>query len=79
MAKLSSLGEIELRNLFVDGTKIQANANRYSFLWKKSVEKNGTKLEEKIKRLLEELEEKYKHSFSNIYEAKQYLLTQKEN
>ena len=76
--KLSSLGEIELKNLFVDGTKIEANANRYSFVWKKTVEKNGAKLEEKIKRLLEELEEKYKHSFSNIYEAEKYLLTQKE-
>ncbi len=78
VGKLSSLGEIELKNLFVDGTKIEANANRYSFVWKKSVEKNGAKLEEKINTLLEELEEKYKHSFSNIYEAKKYLLTQKE-
>ena len=77
--KLSSLGEIELKNLFVDGTKIEANANRYSFVWKKTVEKNGAKLEEKIKRLLEELEEKYKHNFSNIYESKKYLLTQKKN
>ena len=76
--KLSSLGEIELKNLFVDGTKIEANANRYSFVWKKSVEKNSAKLEEKINLLLEELEEKYKHRFANIYEAKKYLLTQKE-
>ena len=36
--KLSSLGEIELKNLFVDGTKIEANANRYSFVWKKTVD-----------------------------------------
>ena len=28
--------------------------------------------------MLEELEEKYKHNFSNIYESKKYLLTQKE-
>lgn len=76
--KLSTLGEIELKNLFVDGTKIEANANRYSFVWKKSVEKNIAKLEEKINALLEALEEKYKHTFSNIYEAKKYLLTQKE-
>lgn len=76
--KLCALGEIELKNLFVDGTKIEANANRYSFVWKKSVEKNSAKLEEKINALLEKLEEKYKHSFSNIYEAKKYLLTQKE-
>lgn len=28
MAKLSELGEVEFRNVFVDGTKIEANANR---------------------------------------------------
>ncbi|MBO5322120.1 MAG: IS1182 family transposase [Clostridia bacterium] len=78
VAKLSSLGEIELKNLFVDGTKIEANANRYSFVWKKTVEKNGAKLEEKINISLEELNIKYKRSFSNIYEAQKYLLNQKE-
>ena len=78
VARLSSLGEIELKNLFVDGTKIEANANRYSFVWKKTVEKNGTKLEEKINLLLEELNKKYKRSFWNIYEAQKYLLNQKE-
>lgn len=75
---LASLEEIELKNLFVDGTKIEANANRYSFVWKKTVEKNGAKLEEKINILLEELSTKYKHNFVNIYEAEKYLAKQKE-
>ena len=26
--KLSELGEVEFKNVFVDGTKIEANANR---------------------------------------------------
>lgn len=30
--------------MFIDGTKIEANANRYSFVWKKSTEKKLTKL-----------------------------------
>ena len=34
--KLSELGEIKLEHLFVDGTKIEANANKYSFVWKHS-------------------------------------------
>ena len=38
--KLSSYGEIKYEHLFVDGTKIEANANKYSFvLWKKSTTK----------------------------------------
>lgn len=34
---LYDLGEIKFENLFVDGTKIEANANRYTFVWKKVV------------------------------------------
>lgn len=75
---LASLNEIALKNLFVDGTKIEANANRYSFVWKKTVEKNGAKLEEKINILLEGLSAKYKQSFATIYEAEKYLAKQKE-
>lgn len=29
-------GYVKLEHYFVDGTKIEANANRYSFVWKKS-------------------------------------------
>ena len=78
VTSLSLTGEIELKNLFVDGTKIEANANRYSFVWKKSVEKNSEKLETKMNILLESLKEKYKRNFTDIYEAKKYLLNQKE-
>ena len=49
---LIGLGEIDLSNVFIDGTKIEANANRYTFVWKKSVIKNREKLEEKIKKEL---------------------------
>ncbi len=34
-------GEVEYEHLFVDGTKIEANANRYTFVWRKRVEKES--------------------------------------
>lgn len=34
--KLYKLGEIKYEHLSVDGTKIEANANKYSFVWRKS-------------------------------------------
>ena len=37
--KLKGLGEIRYEHLFIDGTKIEANANKYSFVWKKSTNK----------------------------------------
>lgn len=33
--KLAELKEINYEHLFADGTKIEANANKYSFVWKK--------------------------------------------
>jgi len=48
---LHSIGEIEFDNLFVDGTKIEANANRYTFVWKKVVNKNEAKMFVKIQSL----------------------------
>lgn len=47
--KLYESGEIAFENLFVDGTKIEACANKYSFVWKKAVLKNEDKLQSKAK------------------------------
>ena len=76
--KLRDMGEIECKNLFVDGTKIEANANRYSFVWRKTVEKNSAELEIKIEKLISDLNERYARDFSDIYEAFDFLLKQKE-
>jgi len=46
--KLIEMGELSYTNVFVDGTKIEANANKYSFVWAKAVKKNLQKLEAKI-------------------------------
>jgi transposase len=48
--------EIKFKNVFIDGTKIEAYANRYTFVWKKSVEKNMAKLIEKIELFLNQYE-----------------------
>ena len=45
---LASVGAISFENLFVDGTKIEAVAGKYTFVWKKGVAKNRTKLMEKL-------------------------------
>lgn len=57
--KLYELGEIRYQNIFIDGTKIEANANRYTFVWAKAVEKNLQKLNVKINKELPELCQKY--------------------
>ncbi|MDP3058900.1 MAG: transposase [bacterium] len=46
---LAETGELSLCSVFIDGTKLEANANKYSFVWKKSTQKNETKMQEKMK------------------------------
>lgn len=45
VAQLYTAGEIELSNLFIDGTKIEGSAGRYTFVWKKTI----VKLEKKLR------------------------------
>ena len=45
---LVSWGFVSMASVFIDGTKIEANANRYSFVWRKSTEKARAKLLAKI-------------------------------
>ena len=74
---LAKEGELGQECLFIDGTKIEANANRYSFVWRKSVTKRAAKLEEQMEALLEELNGRYKQHFSDLHEALAYLEKQK--
>ena len=56
MVKLmQELGYVSLETQFVDGTKVESVANRYTFVWRKSVEKNKEKLEQKVQAILGEI------------------------
>ena len=48
---LMELGEVSFAEsaVFIDGTKIEANANRYTFIWKNATVKNFEKLQVKMK------------------------------
>ncbi len=48
---------IKLEHYFVDGTMIEANANRYSFAWKKSTQKYKKNLQAKVRELFDEIDE----------------------
>lgn len=56
---LFELGEISGETIFIDGTKIEANANKYTFVWKKAITKNLTKLFGKIEVFVADCELKY--------------------
>jgi transposase len=52
---LMDSGVVSLKEVFTDGTKIESIANRYTFVWKKTVEKQKDKLEIKIQSILSEI------------------------
>uniref|UniRef100_UPI000D3E295E IS1182 family transposase n=1 Tax=Peribacillus acanthi TaxID=2171554 RepID=UPI000D3E295E len=50
-------GFVKLEDYFLDGTKIEANANRYTFVWRKSTEKYDQKLDEKFRQIVWDIEQ----------------------
>ena len=72
---LYSLGEISGKSIFIDGTKIESVANKYTFVWKKAVTKNQAKLFDKILVFVEECENLY--GFRIAYNGKVSLHTLK--
>ena len=55
---LTEHGLIQNDAVFIDGTKVEADANKYSFTWRRAVEKYHDRLKEKVVCLYEELVEK---------------------
>ena len=47
--------QVDLNHTYIDGTKIEANANKYTWVWKKSCTKNRDKVFLKVTELLEQI------------------------
>lgn len=56
---LFDLGEVSDETIFIDGTKIEPSANKYTFVWKKAVTKNQAKLLIKLADFVAECEQLY--------------------
>ena len=54
---LAERGFISLEVEYIDGTKIESKANKYTFVWKKTVVRNRAKLQQKIRALLSQIDD----------------------
>ena len=54
---LEEKGFITLNVEYIDGTKIESKANKYTFVWRKSTEKNRARLIDRIKGLLSQIDD----------------------
>lgn len=87
--RLYDLDEISGETIFIDGTKIEASTNKYTFVWKKAVSKNQAKLLLKLANLMADCEQTYdiKIVYGNTVKIKHvkklkkelYALKEKEN
>ncbi|MEG0386978.1 MAG: hypothetical protein RR582_01430 [Niameybacter sp.] len=78
MARLTTLlaenKELSYKNLFIDGTKIEASANKYTFVWKKAVTKNQKKLLDKIPEFIQHVKDELGIRVMYKTEIRQYHL-----
>jgi predicted metalloprotease len=48
---LVEAGHLSLKEVFTDGTKIEAQANRYTFVWGNAIKNSKAKMEQQLKEL----------------------------
>lgn len=65
---LAEKGYITLEVEYIDGTKIESRANKYTFVWRKTTEKNRARLIQKIRALLEQIDEAIAQDNAEEYE-----------
>ena len=71
---LNRKGYVSLEKYFVDGTKIESAANKYTFVWKRAVEKNEKKLDEKLRVFLKDVDE-ITHKENQLYGDRDFAET----
>ncbi len=68
--RLAAMGECSLETVFIDGTKLEACANKYTFVWRKSVSKWEEKMFIKVMEAVKLVNQEYKKSFSMTKESR---------
>ncbi len=65
--------QVDLQHLYIDGSKFEANANKYSWVWKKATEKSRYRLYKKITALIESINETLQWSGTKISVSTEYV------
>ena len=69
---------VDLNHLYIDGSKFEANANKYTWVWKKATEKSRYRLYTKITTLLNEMNEVISYFGLKIETGTEYVPNQLE-
>ncbi len=69
---LAERGFVSLDVEYIDGTKIESKANKYTFVWRKTVEKNRARLQEKLRVLLQQIDEQIAQDYAADTDAVEF-------
>ena len=72
MAYIREADHVDMQHVYIDGTKLEANANKYSWVWRKGTEKSRYRLFEKVTALLDEVNEEIVYTGVHIDTATEY-------
>ena len=64
---------VDLQHIYIDGSKFETNANKYSWVWKKATEKSRYRLYKKITALIEVINEELAWSGTKISTNTEYV------
>lgn len=62
------LNLIDEESIYIDGTKIEASANKYTFVWRKNIERYNNKVIERFKEI------QWKFNYKNEFPLYFYFL-----
>lgn len=79
MVYLGEADGIDLQHLYIDGSKFEANANKYTWVWKKSTVKSRYRLYEKITTLFKEMNYTLAYTGLKIETNTEYVPDELEN
>ena len=64
---------VDLQHLNIDGSKFEANANKYSWVWKKATEKSRYRLFDKITALFQEINDEIAYTGIKLSISTEYV------
>ena len=70
--KIFEKEHVDLQHLYIDGSKFEANANKYSWVWKKATERSRYRLFDKITHLFQEINEELSGIGVKMMEGTEY-------
>lgn len=65
---LQEAGVLSIKDLYIDGTKIEANANRYTFVWAKSAKTSRERIQKQLKDIWAYVEKVYREEQKELNE-----------